>query len=221
MITYDPNQYLISLHVGGTGGTTMKIVYREWFGAKFHHVVKERPVNHDAIAQPGACIHSHFSDLGEGSVYDMYPSACQFITFFRDPLEQVTSNFFYWRKENKRCGDYAENLKGIPNLENCIFRATSNMLDFMPIKLTHENYRDFFESNFVFIGVTAQLQASIDTLAECLGKPKVDIPKLNANPRNEVASDEAKEHFKSKHALEYEIYEYALSRHLHMSQMHD
>jgi len=73
-----------------------------------------------------------------------------------------------------------------------------------------KNYRRILEERFVYVGVAEVLQTSVDTLANKLRFPSMQVSTKNVSPRNENVPAGAKEEFIKNNPLEMTIYEYAL-----------
>jgi len=86
----------------------------------------------------------------------------------------------------------------------------SFILKHFPADLTLNNYKDILEKRFVYIGITEDLQGSVDQLASILGFPPDVIGRENVSPQTQSVPDGAREQFVQKHPLEYAIYRYAL-----------
>ena len=225
MIQYNPNLFLFSLHIPKSGGTSLTEVLKKWFWPGFHahyfrHEENKMPFEprkvklfaHSIGIFP-LCIHGHFEE--EADVFTCYPKAKQFITFLRDPLEMHISLFFdhqrrlrdegalYWKGE-KVSIDYED-------LDEWIEKRPFFLLHFMPWSVSSENYLDVINKNFIHVGITENLQKSVDIMAQKLGKKTVNIPHLNTSKRSQKPSTTSINVFKKKYALEYSIYEYACS----------
>src|SRR6185369_3109188 len=55
------------------------------------------------------------------------------------------------------------------------------LTDFFPYEVTLDNYEEMFEKYFVYVGITEELQTSVDGLAERLGFASVPIERLNTS----------------------------------------
>ncbi|WP_075590603.1 hypothetical protein [Labilibacter marinus] len=226
MRQYNPKEYVFSLHIPKSGGTSFTETLKKWFWPGFHAhyfdhqfnrmplpIRKFKPPLHKLGIYP-MCIHGHFEE--ECGVYETYPNAKQFITLLRDPLELQISLFFdhqrrlkdtgalYWKGEKVE-------MEFDSDLDTWVKERPSFLMKFLPWDITKENYKEVLNQHFIHIGVTEYLQKSIDIFAEKLNKKTVQIPHLNKSERFQQASDEAIKIFKEKHELEYLIYDYAVS----------
>lgn len=221
MKVYNQKDVLISIHIPKTAGSSFRFVLKEWFGEKlYNHYFNEKkgemPLKlnfKDNLSQSGVCVHGHFNKKRGFGVYDYYPETKQIISIVRDPLEISLSNYFY-NKKLKNNGDWYRAGKKIErqqmDLDDYLINANSHLLQFFPWDLNINNFKEIINNNFIHLGVSENLQTTVNILAKKLDKPKIKVPNRNISPRDEQPSKEAIEYFKSRHKLEYAIYNYAL-----------
>jgi len=224
--TYDKKRLLISLHIPKCAGTSFTDILKAWFGKKlkFHYVnekrrkppkkhkldkgwINKKPIN-------GLCIHGHFNrERGFGAL-DYYPEADQFITMLRDPFDIHISHYRYLKTLKGKAYRDGQTHKIASDekydIHEYLKRSGSYFLTQFPIKLTYDNYKEYFEKNFVYIGIVEDMQTSIDMLASKLGFDSVKVPVRNVSKHHEVIPAGAREEFIANNPLEYEIYNYAL-----------
>jgi hypothetical protein len=163
------------------------------------------------------CIHGHFNRERGLGVQDHYPEVDQFITILRDPLEIHLSNYFYLKKLKENAFSDGQRIEMAVDPAYDLKRyleesKKSFMLLHFPRELTMDNYREILSRHFVYIGITEDLQTSVDQLATKLGFPSVEVPVVNVSPRSEETPDGAREEFIHNNHLEYLVYEYALEQ---------
>src|SRR5262245_52771923 len=220
MKLYDAEKPLISIHVPKCGGTSFRSVLRQWFGSRLYYPglakrLTERPRRHDL--SESICIHGHFNKKRKVGALDCYPEADQFITILRDPFEMMVSRYFYAKGRWK--GQFREDEPIRPVRERCLdVRAYLKdgqkkcyLVDFLPYEVTLDNYEEMFDTHFVYVGITDDLQTSIDVLARRLGFTSMPVKRLNTSVRDEEVTAEMREEFVCSHPLEYAIYNYAAS----------
>ena len=216
MKAYDKDKPLISIHVPKCGGTSFRAVLKQWFGANFcpHYFTgplkEERPRKYDS--QKGTCIHGHFNGLRKIGVRDYYPQADQFITMLRDPFEMELSHYFHAKglgDKRFREGKPAPIQARFADLRAYLDQRTCYLVNFFPAEVTLETYEEMFERQFVYVGITEDLQTSVDVLARRLGFPSVGVGRLNTSVYDEEVTAEMREEFVAQHPLEYAIYHYA------------
>lgn len=217
MKKYDPAQALISLHIPKCGGHSVRRVLKNWFGENlyFHYFQKRNalPVKHEL--KPGVCIHGHFNKTKGFGVDDYYPGVNQLITFLRDPLEIVISNYFFWKRTARerqiRLGYLKQgddhDYRDIEDFFNK--RPVSHIPNFLPGNLTERNFKEVFAEKFVYIGIVEDMKTSLKKLAQKLGFQLGEEVWINRSQRDEEISKKTREKFIEENAFAYEIYGYA------------
>ena len=161
------------------------------------------------------CVHGHFDKNNDGAnFFYKYEEAKQFITVLRDPLEMQLSLFHYNKnliEKNKLIwqGRRVDDIEFGGDINKWVANRKLYLLDFIPFDINVSNYKKVINDYFIHIGITEELQKSIDIFAKKLGFKPLKVPTLNKAERNESPSAEAIEIFKSKHKLEYLIYNFA------------
>ncbi|SDL60060.1 hypothetical protein SAMN05421823_10717 [Catalinimonas alkaloidigena] len=158
------------------------------------------------------CIHGHFNNEKGYGVWDYYPTAKQFITVLRDPLEMALSMYFYINQNFAKDGlIYFDQNRADPrpqqSLNGFISGHKINIQKYFPMELNVGNLQKQLNTYFIHAGVIEHLQTYLDGLAEKLGKKKVEVPVLNAAKRSYEPSKDAIDRFKDKNKLEYAFYE--------------
>src|SRR5262245_41671739 len=185
----------------------------KWFGTSlYQHYFDEElnamPRKHEL--RSGICIHGHFNRRRKTGVLDYYPGAEQFITIVRDPFEMAVARYFYAKGlGDNRFKDGKPNpiQARCPDVKTYLGRKKYYLVDFLPYEVTLDNYEEMFEQYFVYVGITEDLQTSVDMLAQRLGFASVPIERLNTSVHDEEVTAEIREEFVSTHPLEYAIYE--------------
>lgn len=217
MRIYNKTKPLISLHIPKCGGTSLAHILKQWYGNKYYkHYFQQyqaKPPKHKLA--PGICIHGHFNNEKGFGVMDYYPEIDQFITFVRDPLSIMISNYSFWKRKGRanqiRRGDLREgdvhDYKSINDF--FVFRPISHLFKFMPFDLAFDNYKDILNKYFIYIGIVEDMQTSIDILADRLGFPAVEVVHLNKSEYEEAElSDAVKDEFIRNNALAFKVYNY-------------
>ncbi len=232
MKQYDPNKPLISIHIPKCGGTSFAEILKRWFGKGFlQHYHDERNDKHPRRLNlfkdpyrkefiPDLCIHGHFNhDRGNGAE-KYYPVVDQFITIIRDPFElHLSSYFFRIKREKENHGSVYWSGKQHPiiannwSLEDYLREnKKSFLLSFLPEGLTLDNYKEILEQRFLFIGLTSDLQASVNKMATILGYPQLPVSEKNVSEREENVPDGAREEFIENNQLEMAVYNFAIEQ---------
>jgi len=227
MKAYDKSKPLYSIHIPKCGGSSFLSVLQQWFGHYlFLHYFNEKmnlmPENHRTCLHANSCVHGHFNRSRGFGVESYYPQAEQYITIMRDPFEILVSRYFYMKKIESKGLLFRDGTKlTIPGdvnefLENEITNPNyhPNILTFLPYGLNAHNYKEVLNSKFVYIGVSDDLNQSVGILSSKLGKPAVDVPRVNIAERDAVIDLSLKSKFEQTHSLEYSIYKYVLDNYL-------
>ncbi len=213
MKPYDPRQPLFSLHVPKCAGQSFCRLLIAWFGAGFQtHYFQRRLAPPPRLdLGPGACLHGHFNKKKGIGADQYYPDAAQYITVLRDPLEIHLSNYFFWKRKSRRLqidsGQLAEGSEHDYRSIDDFFtkRPRSHLMNFLPAALSQDNFREFFEEHFVWVGLVENLEETIPVLAERLGFAAIPLERLNASARDEEPSPGVIEAFRRDNPLEFEI----------------
>jgi len=215
MKKYNTEKALFSIHIPKTAGTSFQKTLKFWFGEDLYlHYFDEKnnKMPEKYVLKPGLCIHGHFNKRRRFGIFDYYPGANQFITIIRDPLELHLSNFFHVKNNIQSNKIYRSGLLQDfkwKNVDAYLDQSNSFLLSYFPWELTPDNFREILEKKFIHIGITENLQNSVNVLAEKMEKKSLTVESDNVSPRDEIPSPNAIERWKKRHKLEYLIYEYA------------
>ena len=227
MKEYDPKIPLFSIHIPKCAGTSFLDVLRSWFGTglllHYHDEKRDRPPKKyrlhrgviDRRYRPGLCVHGHFNAGRGNGVLDYYPKAQQLITIIRDPFDIHLSNYFYAMRESKvgrgfHSGKPHQMVTEQWSLTDYLREnPVSFVSDFFPPQMTIENYRQLIDEKFLYIGITEDLQGSLDRLAAILGYPRIPVPEKNVTDWTAEIPDGAREEFIGNNSLVMAVYDHA------------
>ena len=222
MDTFDPSLPLFSIHIPKCAGTSFSRVLKEWFGRGYlrHHYndkLNRPPPRHSLTRgiwtkrpRVGLCIHGHFNNDRGIRLLDYYPEARQLISIIRDPFHLHVSTYFYL-KNQAQVGGRGAYREGKPNpilqnsssLEEYLERYTRPYIrSLLPPKLTLDNFEDVLTNDFIYIGLSENLQQSVNLLAKVLGFDTVEVPMKNASNWSEEVPAGARERFEEENQLE-------------------
>jgi len=223
---YDKTKPLAFIHIPKTAGSSLKTVLKQWFGeglrsVYFNEKEKLPPEKIDLKDSSGAyitglCVAGHFNRKRNMGIEQCYPEIEQYITFLRDPFEVHLSDYFYVRKlakENRAYRDgklhpiIEKNMSLQDFLENY---PRSFFLNFLPVELDENNFREVLERKFIFIGIVENYDESLTELARILGKDVGEIFHINKSDRAESLEniDDYRQEFNKNNALVKAIYDF-------------
>ncbi len=222
MKDYDARRPLVFIHVPKAAGTSVRHVFRGWFGpGLYDHYFDERrglrPTLPDLHGRPPGVpvvVYGHFNRLrGFGVEHDL-PWADQFVTILRDPYDAAVSAYHYVRRHGHDWQDQSRVPKA--DLRQYLLQTPPNLLNHFPRVVTHDNYREQIETWFVEIGVMSALDESLQRIARRLGLPYQPgtLPHDNATPRTPQppAEPDLRDWYRERHALEHAVYDHVAAR---------
>lgn len=211
---------IISVHVPKTAGTTL-VHYLKTYFSVFEDYGPWQPTNllkarleRSALVKKVDtydCIHGHFPVMK----YRFYPNA-QFITFVREPLERIISNYYFWKKVYE-IGNAGKDLYLIS-----LFKKNISLNDFLFEENLQNHHWQYMKgiplSRYSFIGIADEKYFAADInylFNEILQSPLeiAVVERLNKTDYNqESISKNDIEDFRKFHKHDYEIYAYALQK---------
>lgn len=221
MRAYDAQAPLIFIHVPKSAGSAVRRVVEQWFPdrLRFHYYQEgpgKMPVlldlrSEEFLARPPV-IYGHFNKFRKFGIEDYYPTITQFVTILRDPFETVVSHYFFARSQAENWKDKSR----IPTdaLERHLKQAKPNILNHFPREMNLTNFKDILEEMFIEIGITEKLSASLERIAQKLGKtfdPGL-LDTVNATERDQPVPESYRAQFAEAHPLEFAVYEFVKSR---------
>lgn len=217
MIKYNPAKPLISLHIPKCGGQSVRRVLKTRFAENlyFHYYKDYSVLPPKYELNPGICIHGHFNHTRGFGVADYYPEAGQLITFLRDPLEIMVSNYFFWKRKAREIQISTGFIKegdehDYRDIEDFFEkRPVSHIANFLPRYMTIDNFEEVFEEKFVYIGIVEDMKTSLANMARKLGFELVEEVWENKSPRDEEVSQKTQERYIENNAFAYAIYKHA------------
>lgn len=202
-------------HIPKCGGTSIRDALLKWF-----NVIEDyRPADLDKekifeenkkkINTIGIneCIASHF-EKEKFYLHQRYPEVInnrkyRIITFVRKPIDVAVSLYYYEKRFGKN--------KNI-TLENYLKKINNYISQRFP--LDKHNYKDVLR-RYYFIGITEQLQESMNILAQLIGKNKIELSKLNVSKKDSQKKEINKrilDDFVERNQLDYLVYKYCLNK---------
>jgi hypothetical protein len=205
-------------HIPKCGGSSVRDALESWFHVNddyYNEPAKSSlPPVDLKLTNSQNCISGHFGHNGF-FIDQRYPNIFEGLwarkryrafMFLRDPLEMRCSLYRHAIKTGtSKHPDLASAIKPFNNYYARI------------IDVNKENWKKKIDQ-YYFIGLADdQLQASFDLLAKMIGKPRVELPKMNTTHEEyKLASKSLSESqiadFRSANALDYKIFNYVKAR---------
>lgn len=220
---------IISLHTPKAGGSSFKVLLENHFKNRFLGDYTDLPINTNEVKRKAdvikfdknfrlykkyiynfkkvECIHGHFLPYKYSSL--LVDSNVSFVTWLRDPLERLASNYYYWQRA------YDKNRSG--NLHKTVIEEEWSFERFCFSDEMRNFYNQFLWNfpidNFSFIGIVENYNEDCKFFAKkYLGRDGIDIPNINVNPNKKkyFNDEDMVNELKKFHSIDYEIYKRAL-----------
>lgn len=190
---------IVHVHVPKTGGSSLRMAFRQWYGDENVSHRGDTPV-----------ISDHF-DRKQGDFLEEYPRAneMKFVTFLRDPFTRLISFYFHW-KRHQQVGvhgtqlflkDYAQ------SLDEFIESSPLDFSAFLPLGEYPEHFDDF-----LFVGIMEKFGRCLDSLADVLGKPKISMPNVMTGTYDEPVTEDQRSRYEKLQPELFEQYRYVAQR---------
>jgi len=223
---------IISLHIPKTAGTSFRIALKEHFGDSLTEDYETRPfrLNYD-IAKKNAekfnrkingkkylkvkCIHGHFLALKYANFKNLDAT---FITWLRDPVERLISNYYHITRGQK---DVKGTFSYLVHTENwdletyCLHPLNRNPYE--------KIFRDFGIENFDFVGIVENYLGDLKFFSENYLHKPLNIYFENQKPEFQHSNIDSgfRKKIEKFHSIDLEIYQQALikSNSIHKSKL--
>lgn len=223
MRTYDPSKPLIAIHVPKSAGTSLHDTFRSWFGKRnyFRHAYNEekgRMPKHQKLAKRNGqprpiCIHGHFNRERGFGIQDYYPTVDQFVTILRDPFDMAVSEYHDIRGRGQGWKDKSRVPTG--SIEEHLDANPPNMLVHFPHPMTMQNWEEQLHEQFIYIGITEDLDTSMKVMAGHLGfDPPAPVPNKNRASSKYERPEELRARYQEQNPVEFAVYEFARTNYL-------
>lgn len=206
---------LISIHIPKTAGRSLLAIFNSVYNSEtFAHFdrkyfsdksISEAIQFKSLLNENIRVIHGHFH---YNEIQDLKNSNTKIITWMREPVDRVISNFSFFKKRILLAPNDVElqNRKNESLIEYASKEDTRNLMS----RFTKgSGLKDFY-----FIGITEYFDEDVRILAECLNWKHFDIPRVNDNSEFKsnlpVATDADKKLIAELNREDIALYEQAI-----------
>jgi hypothetical protein len=214
------NIKLVSVHIPKTAGTSFRNILKSVYGDQ--RVIRldidltygklkinEKLFNNKSFNKKWQVIHGHFSPNTLNNSILISPET-PYITWLRDPVERVMSNYYYLEKRLKEeLNEEAKDLDILAKMQRTLIeyaRAEKNrnrmskFLDGKPLE------------DFLFVGLTEHFSEDLVDLSSLLGWANFKEFKYNVtDKRVNNVSEDVKEEIKQLNIKDVELYQKAIN----------
>ncbi len=205
---------LISVHIPKTGGGSFRKLLEQYFGDRLLPDYQDRPFLSDTTTRNQAalnsrrdvkdlpvkydCIHGHFLP----TKYDIPEQQNIFITWMRCPYEWSMSRYYFGQRTN-----------------DPLITKNMSIYDFCELEKFHNFYEkylwNFDLEQFSFIGITEDLENSMNIFTKQYGLENIKVGSRNVNPNKSVGEkyqidDDLKDLIFKNNKNDFEIYHKAV-----------
>lgn len=167
---------LISIHIPKTAGTSFRNTLKQNYGEKevirldipFQGRVKinQKQYKKDTLPPKVRVIHGHFSAAMLQNTFPAIDESVPYITWLRNPVDRVVSNFYYLEKQLK------EILSKKDYNFNILKRMQKNLLEYAAFPANQNRIAKFLNgtelSQFLFVGIQEHYSEDLGQLANLL-----------------------------------------------------
>ncbi len=211
---------IISIHIPKTAGTAFYHVLKNQYGTKLSPSYKRKDIlsltsnsGYSLIqeAEKYSLLHGHFRFEEVVKLYEN--SNAKLITWVRDPVERLISNyhFFKHRLEN-------------PELNPEVFeknkhRINENLLEYAQLDENRNRISWFIDESkieaFFFIGIMEQFNSELMQLSKLLNWDQVEFPPMiNISPKtHEIISNDLRKEIAVLNQKDIQLYQHILNTH--------
>jgi hypothetical protein len=189
----DNSLELISIHIPKTAGTSFRNTLKKVYGNKKvirldieldkpRLKINEQLYSKRQLPKGIKAIHGHFSYPLLLEHFDDISKEIPIITWLRDPVERVISNYFYLSKRLKE--ELKEEEKGL----NILPKMQRSLLEYAADELNQNRMAKHLEGlkleDFLFIGLVEEYEKGLEQLGQLMGwerTPKFEYNKTGKN----------------------------------------
>lgn len=209
---------LVSLHIPKTAGTSFRNILKDVYGdekvirldiALKHGKLKinQKQFENKSLDKNWKVIHGHFSPsllVSKFVIHDEIP----YITWLRDPVERVISNYYYLEKRLKEVMD--EESRGL----NILSKMQRSLIEYASADNNRNRMSKFLEGkaleDFLFVGIVEHFSDDLVDLSNILDWENYKELKDNVTgTKKKDVSEDIKDEIKKLNLKDVELYQTA------------
>jgi hypothetical protein len=213
---------LLSVHIPKTAGTSFRNTLIEVYGSeavtRVDYPPEDQRDQEDPFAPPPEelsrkvkVLHGHFNPVDLGEFYAGIPKDVKVITWVRNPVERVISNYFYLRQRIRdEIRDNTPLNVGVTN------RMVKTLMEYAIQDIARNRMASFLRGmpldQFTFVGIQEHYTEDLSHLAKILGWINYveHFHNVTEDKYSDV-SEETWEEIKALNSLDWELYQEALA----------
>ncbi len=209
---------LISIHIPKTAGTSFRNTLKSVYGE--NHVkrldinlisqslkLEEKAFSDQALSRQVKVIHGHFSYADLTQKLALKPKT-PVITWFRDPVERVISNYFYLSKRLEE--ELEEERKGL----NILSKMKKSLLEYAYLEVNRNRISKFMQGlalgDCAFIGICEFYEEDLASLAYLMKWKSYSNFYHNVTGNKPIVSEVEREAIRSWNQADVQLYEEAI-----------
>ncbi len=209
---------VVSMHIPKTAGTSFRNMLKDHYGndnaVRFDINIVTKRIDIENIKFTKTkleknirVIHGHFYYNDLVSLIDLQEGV-KFITWLRDPVQRVVSNYFYLQKRLKE--ELDEESKGL----NILAKMQKSLIEYARNEISRNRISKFLDgsnlSDFDFVGIMEYYNDDIKYIANYLGMDNPEIYMHNTTGKKEEIDGGILKEISELNSLDIELYNQAV-----------
>lgn len=211
---------LFSVHIPKTAGTSFRHLLKEVYGAEGvaridlplggrRLRINEQDAEPQELPKEVSVLHGHYNPA---ELNVLFPRSADqaLITWLRDPVDRVISNYFYLRER------LAEELDEAGKQLNILSKMQRSLLEYARDEINRNRQHKFLAgvplTEFDFVGIQEYYDEEVKAMAKAFQwPPRVEAPKHNRTGNKRAVSASEREEIAALNALDVKLYEEGLA----------